>query len=760
MAAEQSRINRRKFLTVGGAGLAAFTSAPRWAGALALADSPQRTEPPNPVIIKSAQLEVVLDRADGLPYEYRLPALQTRMRGEDLGGQIAATLCRRKPWGYVTSLVVGATSVQASETQADFQLHFNYDSEPAVSAVLRYAVDGATLHITLEDIKENPGYELIEMAMPRLVTIREEDGPAWLAQADDGGSVVALDEAKPGSLPVNPFWGKVLGTLPVVMVGTDRALCVQHVTAFMDGTELVVSGDKGRRRASAGTIKSHRVNGSLYYSMNTDVPPGGLWVCGDESTPNMLIDQKSACRLDFIGDLDGNGTVDWLDGAKLVRARMPAMPSHYYDDKFVYSISCDLPQMPAPITTFQQCEEYIKRVAALIDNAPQVVYLWGWQFRGKDTGYPSVAEVNQRLGGYDALMHLMEEGRKWNCNVSFSDNYDDAYRSSPGWTPDVIARRPDGKLWESRNWTGETSYVTGMAKFMSGPGLERVRFTCEHYKLREATHIDVLSYFAIRNDWDRDHPASGIKDLVEGRYVVFDEFAKHGVDVSSEALRYPFIGKMTSYGYMQGGLGKETPFGGEQVPLLPAIYRKSAIWGGEGSRDQTFADHLLNMLFFNFFASAGFRSGHEMTGISDAYYLHMVPWYKLHDRHIESYRRTGSEVVIGLEQNARVWMDLADKTYSVTCDGVEIARNQSTFCQLDNDRVAFYSIDASSLSAPLPQGWNPAEMGALALSAGPAEELQPQVAHDRITVFVPGRRPVIVYRNGAKAKQSHQLNQA
>jgi hypothetical protein len=39
--------------------------------------------------------------------------------------------------------------------------------------------------------------------------------------------------------------------------------------------------------------------------------------------------------------------------------------------------------------------------------------------------------------------------------VTFSDNYDDAYKSSPAWDPKIMARRPDGQLWLSRNWTGE-----------------------------------------------------------------------------------------------------------------------------------------------------------------------------------------------------------------------------------------------------------------------------------------------------------------
>jgi hypothetical protein len=210
---------------------------------------------------------------------------------------------------------------------------------------------------------------------------------------------------------------------------------------------------------------------------------------------------------------------------------------------------------------------------------------------------------------------------------------------------------------------------------------------------------------------------------------------------------------MTYYGYMQGGLGKDTPFGGEQIPLLPTIYRKTAIWGAEGSRDQTLADKLLNMLFFNIVGGVGFRPEDLFTEITDSYYLHMVPWFKLHNKDVESYRRIGSEVFIGLEGNSKISMDLTAKTYSVDLGGVEIARDQSTFCQLDDDRIAFYSINPGYLSAPLPQDWNAAEMGAWTLSTGHAEEIEPEVSTKDVKVFVPSRRPVIVYRNGAKQKQ-------
>jgi hypothetical protein len=78
-------------------------------------------------------------------------------------------------------------------------------------------------------------------------------------------------------------------------------------------------------------------------------------------------------------------------------------------------------------------------------------------------------------------------------------------------------------------WTGAKSYILGLAKYMEGPGVERVRYTCERYKLQKTTHVDVLFYYAIRNDWDRKRPARGIRNLTAGRYRVLQEFAKHDV---------------------------------------------------------------------------------------------------------------------------------------------------------------------------------------------------------------------------------------
>jgi hypothetical protein len=57
------------------------------------------------------------------------------------------------------------------------------------------------------------------------------------------------------------------------------------------------------------------------------------------------------------------------------------------------------------------------------------------------------------------MMQLMQQGPSLNAHITLADNYDDAYRSSPAWNESMIARRPDGELWQSRSWTGEKSYI-------------------------------------------------------------------------------------------------------------------------------------------------------------------------------------------------------------------------------------------------------------------------------------------------------------
>jgi hypothetical protein len=342
-------------------------------------------------------------------------------------------------------------------------------------------------------------------------------------------------------------------------------------------------------------------------------------------------------------------------------------------------------------------------------------------------------------------MHLIDSGHQFNANISLNTNYDDAYMGSPKWDPAIIAKRPDGALWKSRDWAGEFSYIVGMAKYMQGPGLDRVDHAVKRYHLHDAILVDALSWYAIRNDWDPDHPASGYKNLVEGRFKVLQEFQLRGIHVLSEQLRYPYIGKLALS--VDGVSGENDPFGGQSVPLLPAIYRKSAIWGSGGASPKDVPRNL----FWNSRPGPWYTNATDRRDIADFYFMSVLPWIQLHDRDIESYKREGDLVIIEFSPRARLEVNWMTRDYSVVIDGVEVANQEGTFCPIDADRVAFFSREPRQLQAALPAGWDAAKITAEVLFVDHREPAHVQVEANRITINAPADRPVIVYRDASAA---------
>lgn len=746
-------MDRREFLRNGSAGLISFSSTARWNLSFRQSEGGMRNVPTNPVVLRSDRLEIILDRTDGVPYQYRLKNPASEFYGEDSGGKVTVILCKLHSWQF-RPVPLAVRSVKEAADHVDFLCQGIWEDNEAVSFTIRYALQEATVFITLEEVEEHNGFQLIQVELPRLATVRPQDEGAWLAHGEEGGSVVSLKDAIAGHLRPNRFWGNVLATLPVVMVGTKQAVCVLETTAYMDGTELSVEEHQGQRKASLGTVQTYRVNGSLGYDMNEG--NGAPRIYGNRNTPNLLVEQKSSCRLDFIDDVDQDGSVSWLDGAKLVRRRMPLIPNPYYHDKFQYDVLCDLPRPRRAVCTFAEVEDRVSQLSLMLDGAPQIAQIWGWQYRGKDTGYPAVKEVDHRLGTYDDLLELKKNCKEqYNSLITLSDNYDDAYKSSPEWDTNIVARRPDGELWFSRNWTGEPSYVLGLAKYMEGAGTARVHYTCDHYKIQDVAHVDVLTYFSIRNDWDPKHPASGIKNL-HARYKVIDLFKEHGVDVTSEFIRYAFIGKVSSF--QNGMSGGACPFGGQPIPLQSTIYRKSAIWGQQGQSIDD-VDRVLKALFYNGYAyvwgSEDPAFNVSINDLTELYYLCHVPWFKFHFLNVESFRRDGDRNVIGLEDNSTLEVNWKTRDYAVIINGVEVARNGNTFCPLDEKRIAFYSLRGGELAAKLPDGWSAAKVTAISLAVyePDREEIAVKVVDNMVKLRVPARRPVILYRDGDGAKR-------
>lgn len=199
--------------------------------------------------------------------------------------------------------------------------------------------------------------------------------------------------------------------------------------------------------------------------------------------PEYLLKVQDSCSLTIFicGDYDEDGIVSWVDGTKRVREHIDAFPNPYYENKTFVRTFLDRRDGTDEEITFDEILARIKAFAAQTDSASCVMYLLGWQYTGHDTGYPSVAEVNQNLGGNDQLVNLTEVARKYNVVVSFYDNYHDSYPNHPGWDPEVICIDPQGNLMRGGAWDGSQSYLISPHKYVVKSGLDRVRFTLDRY---------------------------------------------------------------------------------------------------------------------------------------------------------------------------------------------------------------------------------------------------------------------------------------
>jgi hypothetical protein len=143
---------------------------------------------------------------------------------------------------------------------------------------------------------------------------------------------------------------------------------------------------------------------------------------------------------------------------------------HEYDQTLVYKIAVDYcPSSSMPPLDAARTLDVIRRVDNLTRGIPKIVYLVGWQYRGHDTGYPSLDRVNEHLkrpGDATALASLrwlIREGPKYNTVVSLHVNFSDCYLDDNPLGPyykerDIIVRNGDGTHRQGYTWCDHMAY--------------------------------------------------------------------------------------------------------------------------------------------------------------------------------------------------------------------------------------------------------------------------------------------------------------
>ena len=451
-----------------------------------------------------------------------------------------------------------------------------------VAFALSFAVDASRAEVALASVVEHDGYQLVSVRAGRLVGAKDV---ARLALPLNAGRLIDPTKCGPAERAFGMDW---FTQMLAGVVYDRRMLCAADIPGVED--RFVASVDEGW--AAVGASFEHRAVAQ---------PP----------VPSLLLGDRSVIRLRFL--VPENGAPDWTDGARLLRAEVPARPPAVYDGTVIYKIFCDSPGAK-DFTTFDQALDLVRRFGNLTDGAPQIAYLVGWQHQGHDTGYPDVFTINAHLGGKAGLIAAMKAAERYNALLSFHDNYDDGYEHSPAWDPALIARDPAGNLWKGGVWAGGQSYLMSFSERGAEAAKERVRRTLAPLPIKRSYHIDVLSAVPHRLDFNPQSPASGATSLA-GKYAIVRAFNQHGVDVTSEGFCAPVVGILGhAWHLMRRG---DALFAGEaRIPFVPFVYHGHATYGGAQPTDDELGEALLYGATF----SADFTKSTPQAALTDRYY--------------------------------------------------------------------------------------------------------------------------------------------
>ena len=599
----------------------------------------------------------------------------------------------------------GRTAVSYASEEVDHGIVYHarvaYENRPAIEFSLVYKLIGNELMVELNRVIEHEDFYLIHVQLPEIITVKADQPGAGMVIPADAGRLIDIARSDPKEYEYEIDWRN-----PILagIVYHSNAVGVLNTGSIENHSIARIFVQEADKFGSFSMKLIHRLKEYTLEEFGTVIPV---------TDPERLLKVQDSCTVSIsvAGDYDGDGSVSWIDGSKLLRDGIDAVPNPYYLNKTFVRTFVDRPPTSRDPTgtreelTFEMVLDRIRQFAARTDSAACVMYLLGWQYEGHDSGYPSVDKVNDNLGGLEGLVRLIREARKYNVNVTLYDNYDDSYPNHPGWDPDVICQDPRGKLMKGGVWEGNQSYLISSYKYVQKAGIDRVRFTLERYPVKDAYFIDVLAggYNGGRKyDFNPESPAGAMKNL-EGKLMIIDEFNKHGVDVATEDFTGFFVGHVGTFGDIIAL--DETYFSSETaIPLIPFIYHDKTSFGMKIS-DRS---HYVRTFLYGQRAQK-FTNARVVFTPAD-YMLDALPKQKLYGKAMRSYERDGSRERVIYEDGTMVEVDVEADQYKVVLgNGMVVARDYTSFVPVTERACMACSREGGIFSYPVPAGWTEKE---------------------------------------------------
>ena len=556
--------------------------------------------------------------------------------------------------------------------------------ELAVTFELSFYTAKNTLYISVDSYSEHNGFEFIEIRYYQLASLSGSD--AKMAELIGGGREVELQSSRVMRYSRNYdiHNSAAVYNSHGMIVLEDFCLDNKIHTAVDCSTEekfLAIGSTIAVKAAATGTLRS------------VDVP-------------------RSALEISVF--TDEYGAPGWLSFCKYLRRNLKGVyrdihknALHYAfyagqgPEPFPWQVTEDSPYEITRLTKgvkFNEMLPEIEKMHNILDGYHQIPYIYGYHTQN-DENYRlhwDVFTADKRAGTLDELRTAVSDAHKYNTDLVLYENYDDVYK--PTVDEKFAAMDMFGEPYRGWFWADGMSTLTSYRSYAeSGELQNRVKKMMEVYGPRRTGYVDVLSSEVLRWDFNPLCPSSA-QTSYHYKCKLIEEYNKHGMDVYSETLVHPFVGKM-GYALHTRTVFNTVYYENEKfIPMMNAIYH-----GTIGYND--FEPSRPGMLRSLLTAGNVYLEFDAPLNYSDIkwVYLQQMPLGLIEDEYLEGYAENGGVITLTYTNNSYIKINQRSMEYEIVSNGTVIGKNWTTFVpSTKGGGYVAYSLSGGIMEYDLP----------------------------------------------------------
>ena len=297
-------------------------------------------------------------------------------------------------------------------------------------------VEGTVLSWEVTDIQKNEGCGIIKsisIANNNLVTVDQADAGADFAGANmstnttaSGDRYYTFDEGFEPNKTDGFMYGFLstdnysAGIFSNSEAEGDKRITLNNGTDTMGMTSSVWYYEQGDK-AAQNYVNSH--SGTTYPT--SELP----WV-----------------KVAIADDVNGDGTVDWNDGAIVTRDILN-VPQGSEDMKDIVAYRIVMNFGSEVTNPYAQTADNLKKVSLITDGLPQALLLKGYGNEGHDSANSEYADVAEKEGGIEGFRELIKIAHEYDTEIGIHINAQESYPESKSFNDRMVQGMGNGWGW-------------------------------------------------------------------------------------------------------------------------------------------------------------------------------------------------------------------------------------------------------------------------------------------------------------------------